>query len=279
MAAPRPNKLQAGTQGFTLIELSIVLVIIGLIVGGILVGADLIKAAEVRATVAQVEKYNAAVNTFHTKFNGVPGDFLQANSGAFGIFQLTNAAPLGQGDGSGYIEGGGAGATLPEGETLVFWRHLSDASLVDGSYGMIGNSVILPATGVVTGTVTTISNSLPPTRLNPVNYFVVYSASGFNYMQILPVSTITAAPLYTFSSTGVTPITAYGIDTKLDDGIPNTGLVVARGIASINAAPSVNAAITPDTCTVGSGVATDTYNRSLLSGGTDTSCSLRFRFN
>lgn len=50
-------------QGFTLIELSIVLVIIGLIVGGILVGRELISAAEIRATVSQIEKYNTSVNT------------------------------------------------------------------------------------------------------------------------------------------------------------------------------------------------------------------------
>ena len=34
-------------QGFTLVELAIVLVIIGLIIGGVLVGQDLIKAAQV----------------------------------------------------------------------------------------------------------------------------------------------------------------------------------------------------------------------------------------
>ena len=42
-------------RGFTLIELSIVLVIIGLIVGGVLVGQDLIRAAQVRATISQIE--------------------------------------------------------------------------------------------------------------------------------------------------------------------------------------------------------------------------------
>ena len=50
-------------KGFTLIEMSIVLVIIGLIIGGVLLGRDLISAAAVRAQIAQIEKYNAAVNT------------------------------------------------------------------------------------------------------------------------------------------------------------------------------------------------------------------------
>ncbi len=43
--------------GFTLIEMSIVLVIIGLIVGGVLVGQDLIRAAEVRAQISHGRWY------------------------------------------------------------------------------------------------------------------------------------------------------------------------------------------------------------------------------
>jgi prepilin-type N-terminal cleavage/methylation domain-containing protein len=39
-------------NGFTLIELSIVLVIVGLIVGGVLVGQDLIRSAAVRAQIS-----------------------------------------------------------------------------------------------------------------------------------------------------------------------------------------------------------------------------------
>ena len=48
-------------QGFTLIELSIVLVIIGLIIGGVLVGRDMIHAAQIRATISQPPDHGAEI--------------------------------------------------------------------------------------------------------------------------------------------------------------------------------------------------------------------------
>ncbi len=67
-------------SGFTLIELSITLVIIGLIVGGVLVGKDLIKAAEARSITKQIEQYRAAINAFKLKYNAIPGDMNNAES-------------------------------------------------------------------------------------------------------------------------------------------------------------------------------------------------------
>jgi prepilin-type N-terminal cleavage/methylation domain-containing protein len=90
-------------QGFTLIELSIVLVIIGLIVGGVLVGQDLIRAAEVRAQITQIEKFNTAVNTFHGKFGALPGDMDALTAANFGF--TARGLYAGEGDGNGIIEG------------------------------------------------------------------------------------------------------------------------------------------------------------------------------
>src|SRR3982751_5469946 len=119
-------------KGFTLIELSIVLVIIGLIVGGVLVGQDLIKAAEIRATISQIEKYNASVNTFRTKYNGMPGDLTADNAAAFGFVPRTGTA--GRGDGNGLIDTStGTGQVFGQ-EPALFWNDLSVANLVDGNF-------------------------------------------------------------------------------------------------------------------------------------------------
>ena len=125
-------------QGFTLIELSIVLVIIGLIVGGVLVGRDLISAARLRAQIAQIEKYKTATNTFRTKYNNFPGDIKEPEATGFGF--ATRGAYAGQGDGNGMLEGftansaGNNNGSSGNGENGMFWVDLSKAELIGDSF-------------------------------------------------------------------------------------------------------------------------------------------------
>jgi len=51
-------------HGFSLVELSIVLVILGLLTGGILGGQSLIRAAELRSIASDLFRYGTAVNSF-----------------------------------------------------------------------------------------------------------------------------------------------------------------------------------------------------------------------
>src|SRR6185369_14283711 len=61
-------------RGFTLIEMSIVLVIIGLVVGGVLAGQDLIRTTTLNAVVSEKTKLSIAVVTFRNKYGSLPGD-------------------------------------------------------------------------------------------------------------------------------------------------------------------------------------------------------------
>jgi len=61
-------------NGFTLVELSIVLVIIGLLIGGILVGQSLIESSKLNSFVRQIQQYDSAIMTFKDKYKGLPGE-------------------------------------------------------------------------------------------------------------------------------------------------------------------------------------------------------------
>ena len=85
------------SNGFTLVELAIVMIIIGLLIGGILKGQELVENARVNATVAQIKAIQAATATFHDKYNALPGDMINPTGRLSGC--AGNCAITGNGDG------------------------------------------------------------------------------------------------------------------------------------------------------------------------------------
>lgn len=267
--------------GFTLIELSIVLVIIGLIVGGVLVGRDLISAAAVRAQISQIEKYQQAVNTFRGKYGYLPGDIKDPEATQFGF--LARDVGKGQGDGDALLLGsiGGVnfkGSYIVNGETGVFWRDLSRAGLVDGSFStatMVG-AYSMPAVQVPL--------YLPPAKMGSNNFVYVYSPGSccawnttayVNYFGISQVTGTNGAsdPL---TSMGLTVQQAYNIDKKLDDGLPQRGNVTATYVTANNAgwtATNAGSASSSTCYDTGSGNYSITQNN-----GTGVNCALSFKF-
>lgn len=61
-------------QGFTLVEIGVVLVIIGLLLGAVLKGQELIASARVSNLTQAVNGYRTAINGFQDRYRLMPGD-------------------------------------------------------------------------------------------------------------------------------------------------------------------------------------------------------------
>ena len=225
-------------SGFTLIEMSIVLVIIGLIVGGILVGQDLIASAAIRSQISQIERYNTAVNTFRNKYGYLPGDMPDPYASQFG-FSARGTFP-GLGDGNGIIQGtsnvsgvSNCGFCETDGEVLLFWVDLSKAGLIDGSFSL-GSATTLATNITSSG----IGTYIPPAKIGQNNSVYIWSGGssnsylgsgdGNNYFGISNVSALGVANGFSLESTpGLTVKQAANIDKKIDDGMPQAGKVMA----------------------------------------------------
>lgn len=198
-------------KGFTLVELSIVLVIIGLIVGGVLVGQELIKGAEIRALLSQMERYNSATNTFRNKFGYVPGDVPTAQTVILGLQQVA-----GVGNGNRMLEFDTAACNAEgcgDGERSLFYAHLSEVNMIEGQFD-----------GVQTDGTVDLNGTFPPGKAGTAG-IAIYEDGSFNYYHVGITGTDNTGA-YTFSN-ALTQEESYEIDRKIDDGKPQTGIVRA----------------------------------------------------
>ena len=61
-------------NGYTLIEIAIVIVIIGLLIGGVIKGASLVEGAKVSNAITLAQDLSVAVNAFKQQYHMLPGD-------------------------------------------------------------------------------------------------------------------------------------------------------------------------------------------------------------
>ena len=236
------SKQKQAQAGFTLVELSIVLVIIGLIVGGVLVGQDMIKAAEIRATVSQLEEYNSAVNTFRDKFGALPGDMGQAKALQFGFIDGGNRAANGT-DQDGRLECNTAACNSAVdfgNEVPCFWADLSQARMLPRVYDTTDSDVGGGAAGPITPGGAAGQDAfeyMPEAELGRGNFITVANEQGINHFYIGGITSIDESDgQYTWQD-AMTPQEAFNIDDKIDDGAATTGVVQPfEGIGTTGAA-------------------------------------------
>lgn len=225
-------------NAFTLVELAIVLVIIGLIVGGVLVGRDLVSTSEVNATLAQVQRFNTSRSAFRLKYNALPGDMTNAIANQFGF--TPRGVYAGEGDGNGLMEGNcqgnyNAGNYIGCGESVMYWVDLTSANGLN--LNMIEGNFNTATPGTNPGTITTgLDAYFPQAKVGKGNMFHVWSGgvqtqefTGYNFYGLSVPTDITNGWNFR-SANGLTVQQAYDMDQKIDDGMPQTGTVIAMYI-------------------------------------------------
>jgi prepilin-type N-terminal cleavage/methylation domain-containing protein len=194
-------------NGFTLVEISIVMIIIGLLIGGVFSGMKLIDNANVQKMVQDLKAIEAATLTFRDTYRALPGDI---RNPATRIPNCTVAPCATTGDGNriiGPTDHGGVSITNTM-ENFTFSHHLQAADLVQLD---ISNTLVMA-----------YGSGRPSTGAGYGLRFGDSSPWGNGCM----TRERTLAYL-TFSGSDVTNDFNCGfakqIDIKLDDGMPNTG--------------------------------------------------------
>lgn len=226
-------------RGFSLVELSIVLVILGLLTGGILAGQSLIRASELRSVSVDYQRFSAAINSFRDKYFAIPGDmtnatkFWNAADGGDGIgadcgnIESTSATTC-NGNGDGGINNAAASSNSVY-EKLRIWQQLANAGLIEGSYTGAPNASVLTVAGI----------AVPRSRIGNGGYEatgigVAGSAANFYKItqgMVLKLGIMSAAT--GMNNAILTASEAWNMDTKMDDGLSDSGKFLALDGADV----------------------------------------------
>ncbi len=260
-------------NGFTLIELSIVLVIVGLLVGGVIVGQGMIRAAELRSVISQTTNTITALNTFRDKYLALPGDMPNATrywgtdpNGCPSNTVRTQKKETCDGDGDGKLLGNSEGFRA--------WQHLADAGLIEGMYsGVTGAAQVVDCDPGI---------NCPKLKMGSnggmsIGYNGVITPNQVPYLfpkdygNALEVG---ACGDWECIEGFFKPEEAWKMDTKIDDGKPGTGQMVTRASCVGNYSAG---------CATGCNTATDTSAASAVSAmfdltNTTAACGFYYSF-
>lgn len=230
---PHPSQhASSGRQGFTLIEFSMVLVVIALLAGGIFMAQTLIRQSQIRSVASEFDTTKKAIAEFRDKYMGLPGDITTAesiwgaDSGCPGTSDTNSFKTVTcNGDGSGTIGNSSmSGALSRQFEWFRAWQQLSNAGLIRGSF--------TGAPGAGSASQAIIGVNVPTSQLSgagwTLNYMLLNSDSMMwadQYGHVLNLGGYVTND-YTRGAI-LLPEEALSLDTKIDDGSPGRGFVRA----------------------------------------------------
>jgi prepilin-type N-terminal cleavage/methylation domain-containing protein len=188
--------------GFSLVELSIVIVIIGLLVAAATQGKGLLESARVRSIISEFTEHKLSAESFKLKYGKYPGDFNEAGA---------NWGATSNGDADGKIEF--VASTVYEGYRA--WQHLTYAKMTKAVYS---------------GTLTTAAAQLEidiPKSAQTGGYVFENGILGLTGKNVIALGTPLASTTTISLGGTITPKQGLSIDNKTDGGNPSTGSIRA----------------------------------------------------
>jgi prepilin-type N-terminal cleavage/methylation domain-containing protein len=215
--------MEVKKEGFSLIEMSVVLIIIAFIVAGVMAAKSLQSESRIRAIVMDFSTHKTAYQNFLDYYGQKPGDYTRANA----AFNLTNA----NGNGNGFIDFNSTA------EMRKVWLHLrysefgifEPVALTSNTDDRIIVSQTVPKgpfenSGYLIASRNSTNNNLWTNAASPwgaTNVTAIYAGSTQTYN--------TADPDSGFSFGALTPLEAFSIDKKMDDAFDNATTVSFTG--------------------------------------------------
>jgi prepilin-type N-terminal cleavage/methylation domain-containing protein len=229
-------------KGFSLIELSLVVVIIGLILAGIASGSALLKQTEIKTVIAEIQQYRTAFQEFSKRYKQYPGDMINTSD----YWDSSDCFISGDcdGNGNGIVDIVWNSNTDEAGRA---WIHLTLADLVDHKTNP------LPAT--YNGSLE-IGVLAPASQIDSAGYFIAGSddiggdTAPVNFVSPWSTEFTNAVFLGRKGTSGTSSGLVYGalsgksafsIDEKIDDATYNaTGNPIGHDTGKIRTTNSID---------------------------------------
>lgn len=195
-------------DGFTLVEISIVMIIIGLLIGGTFGGMKLVENMQVNKTVQDLKAIESAALTFKDTYGRLPGDMPNT---AARLPNCTVAPCATGGNGDRTLEGLLAYnvAIVATSERFTFWSHLQAADLTSVAIKNVADL--------------TFGEGQPENPIDGGYRITHYTATDCQANKERSQLVLTTDPSGIFTSTGMRCAQFVSVDRKIDDGMPRSG--------------------------------------------------------
>lgn len=209
------NKFKKENSGFTLTELSVIIILTGMIVIGLVGGKSLVRGLKIKSIITQTNSFISSIDTFKLKYKGIPGDLEDAFN--YWGFDCSKNDYECNGNGDEKIEH--TNSPLNN-EGLRAWQHLSLSKIINESY---------TGTGKTLGdrTECQLGINSPKSSITDVGFFL-------NNWKDSEYNSINTGTSKNCEEGFLTPLELFKIDKKYDDGNPADGFIKPQKSAVSN---------------------------------------------